>query len=132
MGEKSSTRCVSKSVVPFVLRRVGDGAVVAARVRVAAGVLSRWRGLLWAPRLQAGEALWLEPCNGIHTFGMGYSIAVVTLNADRIVVGIERDVRPCKIVWPVSGGRIVVEVLPETLQSACLTVGDRLVMERQW
>lgn len=53
--------------------------------------LSRAGGLLVRPRLNKGEALWLNPCCAIHTFGMTYPIAVFFLNHYHHVI----DVRPC-------------------------------------
>ena len=43
---------------------------------------SRLRGLLARPPLRgdAAQALWLTPCGGVHTFGMGYPLDIVFLD----------------------------------------------------
>lgn len=45
---------------------------------------SRLRGLLGRPPLHGGaaQALWLTPCGGVHTFGMGYPLDIVFLDRD--------------------------------------------------
>lgn len=129
MGEKSSTCQRTGAAASWRLRNERTGAVVADRVRVARSVLERWQGLLLSPRLQPGEALWLDPCNGIHTIGLGYAISTVTLGADGTILGFRCPVPPFRIVWPVPGGRITVEMLPATFQRADLNAGDRLVLE---
>ena len=52
----------------------------------ATSFLARGRGLLFAPQLGDSEALWIAPCNSIHTVGMRYGIDVVFLDrAGRVV-----------------------------------------------
>lgn len=50
-------------------------------VILATSVWRRFRGLLGRPPLQLGQALWLYPCQSIHTLGMSYSIDVLFLDA---------------------------------------------------
>ncbi len=103
--------------------------MVAQRVRVAAGMMGRLSGLLAAPRLAVGEALWLESCNGIHTFGMRYPIAAIVLDRDGVVIKAIECVPPWRVVWPVRAGYATVEMLPETLSRSPVRPGDRLLME---
>lgn len=58
--------------------------------------LTRLRGLLGRRPLLDGarEALLLVPCNGVHTFGMGYSLDVVFLDANHHVLGWQADLHP--------------------------------------
>jgi len=57
---------------------------------------TRLRGLLGRPRLAASgaEALLLEPCPSVHTFGMRYALDLVFLDAQDRVVGTAAEVRP--------------------------------------
>lgn len=50
------------------------------RWRHAATFRARLGGLLVLPPLQEGEALLLDPCRAVHTFGMRYPIDVVFLD----------------------------------------------------
>jgi hypothetical protein len=63
------------------------------------------------PALRPGEALWLEPCGSIHTWGMRYSIDVVFLSRDFRVLAIWRDVRPWRIAWAPRGTHSAIELL---------------------
>src|SRR5690606_17231162 len=49
-------------------------------------VLTRARGLLGRPALQADQGLAIVPCHSIHTFGMKYPLDVVFIDStDRII-----------------------------------------------
>lgn len=63
-------------------------------VMVAATPLARMRGLLGRPALRAGEALFIKPCNMIHTVGMRYPIDVVFLKRDGTVLKVAPHVPP--------------------------------------
>ena len=41
-----------------------------------------------------GSGLWIVPCRGVHTLGMGFPIDVLYLDRELKVVGIHSDVRP--------------------------------------
>jgi uncharacterized membrane protein (UPF0127 family) len=70
------------------------GTVVANRVLTALTMLDRRMGLLTRPKLRMGEGLHIVPCDSIHTVGMTYSIDVVFLDEDGLVLATWRDVQP--------------------------------------
>jgi len=107
-----------------------SGAVIATHVTVAVGRLARSLGLLALPRLRAGEALWLAPCNGVHTVGMRYAIGVLALDAGGRVIAIRERVMPLRIVAPVHSGHTTVEMLPETVAASGVQIGDPLALRR--
>lgn len=84
--------------------------LVADRVMRATSFWERGAGLLALPPLQPGEALWLEPCGSIHTWGMRYAIDVLFLSPDFRVLAVWRDVRPWHIAWAPRGTHIAVEL----------------------
>src|ERR1700761_7167627 len=53
---------------------------VACRVEVARTAAARRRGLLGRSRLEAGEGLWLVPCESVHTFFMRFAIDLIYLD----------------------------------------------------
>ena len=57
---------------------------------------SRLRGLIGRDALQgrARQALWLVPCNGVHTFGMGYPLDIVFLDRAGHVLDFVENLRP--------------------------------------
>jgi uncharacterized membrane protein (UPF0127 family) len=111
-----------------VLVEAESGTVVAHDVWKASGFLDRALGLLARPKLRLGDALWLEPCNGVHTFGMRYTIAVITLNARGEVVRLTDRLSPNRILLPARSGAVTIEMLPETLERSGLRLGGRLIL----
>lgn len=71
----------------------GDDCMVRA-VWLADDWPSRLRGLLGRKPLRPGEGLLLSPCDGVHTFGMGYPLDVLFLDRDDTVLGWREGVRP--------------------------------------
>ncbi len=78
-------------------RLLSGGEVVADRLLVTRGPLERMRGLLWRPPLAAGEAMYLERCNAVHTVGMRYAIDVVFLDASGVVLRVVSALRPMRM-----------------------------------
>ena len=102
-------------------------AVIAARVLRANGFWARTIGLLGRRSLQPDEGLWINPCNGFHTFGMRFPIDVIVLDGNMRVIHIIHALLPLRITRPVKGGRSVVELAAWTAGS--IEVGDRLEFE---
>ena len=103
--------------------------VVARSVVRAAGALSRSLGLM-AFRPAPDDALWLEPCNGIHTFLLRRAIDVIVLDRSLRVVALRRAVPPWRIVLPVRGGHTTVELTAGAIDAAGVQVGDTLRLLR--
>ena len=81
------------------------------KLLIASTIWQRTSGLLFRPRLQTGEALWIHPCQAIHTFGMRYPIGVFFLDQDKKVILALARLNPLRIAWCV-GADSVVETLP--------------------
>ncbi len=113
-------------VPPMRLLNVRNGKVIADNVRFARTPWERAKGLLFALPLGDSEALWIEPCNGIHTFGMRYTIGVIAVSRDIHVVAVHDHIKPNRVLLPVRGGHATVELRPEALRGADVQIGDRL------
>jgi uncharacterized membrane protein (UPF0127 family) len=68
-----------------------------ARVYVAADRRSRARGLSGLRQLEPDEALLLEPCRSIHTFGMRFALDVVWLDTTGRLVRLDENVVPRRL-----------------------------------
>lgn len=57
---------------------------------------TRLRGLLGlhADDFRNGSGLWIVPCHGVHTLGMGFAIDVVYLDLAMKVIDVQDSVRP--------------------------------------
>lgn len=113
----------------FVARDVNTGAIVADRVTVASRRLERAVGLLGRNHLDPGEALWITPCNGVHTWFMRFPIDVLALDANGVVVDVVSDMGPWRMRLPKPGSASVLELRAGTLANAGMRVGNRIKIE---
>jgi hypothetical protein len=67
------------------------------QVKIAKNLLTRARGLLFAPPLAQDEALLIAPCSSIHTFAMRYPIDVIFLDRRARVVRVFPQVPPGRL-----------------------------------
>jgi uncharacterized membrane protein (UPF0127 family) len=102
------------------------GIEIAGHIRRAETLWQRLIGLLSRSRLNPGEGLWIEPCNGIHTLGMRFSIDVVMLDRRGCVLGIHHQVPPFRIIRRRSGWMGTVELRPGDLGPDTIQIGDKL------
>jgi uncharacterized membrane protein (UPF0127 family) len=111
-------------VATLTLRRE-DGRVVCERCIVADRAHRRMRGLLGRKRLREGEGMVLRPAWSIHTAFMRFPLDVVFLDADQVVIRIERNVGSWHTV-SCRGAREVVELAAGECSRRGLEVGDRV------
>lgn len=111
--------------MPIRGRRTGR---TLARVLLRPRGFRQWAfGLLARPPLAEGEALWLDPCGGVHTWGMRYSIDVLFLDRAHRVLRAARHVPPWRVVPAPRGTRSVLEL--RSGGAAAVAAGDLLVPE---
>lgn len=113
----------------FVARNVETGGVLADRVTVAARRLERAIGLLGHSRLEAGEALWIKPCNGVHTWFMRFSIDVIAMDANGVIVDAVSALKPWRMRLPRPGAYSVLELPAGTLLGAPTKIGQRISIQ---
>jgi len=103
-----------------------SGILLAEEVETADSLLARFKGLLGREVLLAGQALWLRPCNGIHTFGMRFPIDVVVLDRLLTVRAIHHDLHPNRMtpLYPV--GCSVLELAAGSARLAGVNPGDAI------
>ena len=109
-------------------RAAGASTPLADRIRVADTWWTRFRGLLGTPALAAGEGLLIEPCRGVHMFGMKYPIDVAFLDRAGRVVGICHRLQPGARSPFVRAARSALELPAGTLAAAGVTEGDTLTL----
>ncbi|MGE5619375.1 MAG: DUF192 domain-containing protein [Sphingomonadaceae bacterium] len=106
---------------------VSQGVTVAEEVRHATTLWERARGLLGHSGLPAGEALLLDPCSGIHTFGMAFPIDALFLDRDGVVLHVVREMAPWRMSRYLFSARSVLELPAGTLRRTGTEIGDRVV-----
>ena len=103
-------------------------AYLATALAVADTHWTRLRGLLGLRRddFGNGAGLWIVPCHGVHTLGMGFPIDVVYLDRTMTVIHVESGLKPWRIA-PVR--RQAISVLELPCHSAAETntvIGDKI------
>ena len=112
----------------FVASDVETGVIVADRVTVASRRLERAVGLLGRTHLDTGEALWIKPCHGVHTWFMRFAIDILALNEQGVVVDAVSNLGPWRMRLPRPGGVNVLELPAGSLSRSNTQVGHRIEM----
>lgn len=91
---------------------------------------TRFRGLLGlaADDFGNGSGLWIIPCRGVHTLGMGFSIDVVYLDRALKVVDVQSAVKPWRFTPIRLGATSVLELPCHTAAATKTEVGDTIVI----
>lgn len=109
-------------------RLVCRGELADIEVEISRGPIERMRGLLGRVALDADHALWLEPCNAVHTFGMRFPIDVVFIDRHGCVLSVHRNVGRGRVLvcWR---ARTALEMCAYAAQRLQIEAGDRLEWE---
>ena len=102
--------------------------VLARWVEKADTFWSRLKGLRGRSALSEGSALWIIPCRGVHTRGMGFPIDVLFLDRTLRVVGMEENLDPGRIASFRWEARTVLELPAGTLRRTRTRPGDQIEM----
>lgn len=88
-------------------------------------LFGRALGLMFSPKMDGFDGLFLDPCKSIHTCFMRYNIDVIFYDNRKFIVGIYRNLVPwrmTRIIWRAAG---VLE-LPAGKISENVSIGDEL------
>ncbi|AKH22204.1 hypothetical protein AAY24_10635 [Sedimenticola thiotaurini] len=88
-------------------------------------LMERTKGLLGKPPLEADQALWIQPCNSVHTFGMKSELDIVYLNHQGVVKKIVPALAPRRTSLCL-GARSVIELQAGIINTNGITIGDRV------
>ena len=113
----------------LVARNASLGTVIADRVGVAASRAARAVGLLARSGLEPGEALWIVPSRGVHTWGMRFTIDVLALDEAGTVIDCVPNLWPWRMRLPKKGTAGVLELPAGTLEASHTGLGHRIVLE---
>ena len=111
------------------MREADTGRVVVARLEVADTLWKQTVGLLGRAGLEPDSGLWLEPCNGIHTWGMRFPIDVLFLDREGYVLRAVSHLPAWRICGPIWKARVVVELPAGTIQTQAIQPGKRYKMQ---
>ena len=113
----------------LIARNANTASVVADNVTVAATRATRRTGLLNHTSLPKGEALWIVPSRGVHTFGMKFTIDVVALDECGTVIDLVPGMKPWRIRLPRRGTAGVLELPEGSIAAEGIKVGHRILFQ---
>lgn len=101
---------------------------LATALAVADTHWTRLRGLLGinAGDFRNGRGLWIVPCHGVHTLGMGFPVDVVYLDRSQTVIHIERELQPWRVARVALDAASVLELPCRTTVETGTAVGDKI------
>ncbi|HEY5997648.1 MAG TPA: DUF192 domain-containing protein [Candidatus Deferrimicrobiaceae bacterium] len=103
--------------------------LLADRARSATGFFRRLKGLLGTRSLHPGDALWISPCDSVHTLGMRYALDVLFVDGSGVVVGCCPGLRPFRFSPRYRKSCGVLELPAGTLSRTGTVPGDQLRFE---
>jgi uncharacterized membrane protein (UPF0127 family) len=103
--------------------------VVADKVDVADTRATRAMGLLSRTGLDPGEALWIVPSRGVHTWGMRFAIDLIALDETGVVIDCVEALKPWRIRLPRRGTAGVLELPVGALARSGTALGHRVLFE---
>ena len=103
-------------------------AYLATALAVANTHWTRLRGLLGLRScdFRNGSGLWIVPCHGVHTLGMGFPIDVVYLDDAMTVIHIQRNLQPWRFAPVRTQAASVLELPCRTAAETRTAVGDKI------
>lgn len=109
----------------YVLRVRGSGTLVATRLETAFDSATRRRGLLGRDGLEAGHALLIAPCAGVHTAFMRFALDLAFLARDGAVIKVAAHV-PAWRIRLAPGAFAVLEMASGSALGRLVAKGDVL------
>jgi len=101
---------------------------LATALAVANTHWTRLRGLLGlqSSDFRNGSGLWIVPCHGVHTLGMGFPIDVVYLDQAMTVIHIQSDLQPWRFAPVRAHAASVLELPCRTAAETNTALGDKI------
>lgn len=109
----------------MIVRNTTKGTELGDNVSLAGTAQTRNKGLLGRDGLDAGEGLWIKPCEAIHMFFMRFAIDAVFIDKQKRVTKVASNLKP----WRLSASfraHSVVELPAGTAQRTNTERGDQL------
>lgn len=97
------------------------------RGEIALNFWRRLKGLLFTDSLLRGQGILIKPCSSIHTIGMFYSIDILFVNAEDIIVKSVVMMKPCRLAI-CTDSIFVIELPAGTVERTGTQIGDKVVV----
>lgn len=108
---------------------VTKNTVIAQKAKMADTFLSRMVGLLNRESISPEEALIITRCQSIHMFFMRFSIDVIFVDKNDVVVGLIERIRPFQLSPIFFRSSYVIEMAEGSISRVKVSLGDKLVLK---
>jgi len=101
---------------------------LATQLSVADTHWSRFMGLMGKDSADfgGGQGLWIVPSRGVHTFAMRFPIDVIYLDGRKVIVHLEKQLKPWRMAPVRMSAASVIELPEHTLENTGTAVGDEI------
>jgi uncharacterized protein len=106
-----------------------NSTIIAEKVWIANNPWTRFVGLLGRKNLPDSEALWIKPCNSIHTFFMKFPIDAVFTDKNLVVLQVRSHLKPGLLIKPVWTARYTFEFAAGFTDRHKIAEGDQLYVD---
>lgn len=96
------------------------------QLETAESFWERGKGLLGRKSLAPNQALWINPCNNIHTFFMKFTIDCIFVDKKMEIKNLAKNVGPFRFVGPFWKSHSVIETNAGLIEAKKLEIGDHL------
>ena len=103
--------------------------MLSRRAALATSFGARLRGLLGRRGWRGLDGIWIEPCAGVHSLGMRFSIDVLLVDDAMTVVALLAPLRPWRLGAVHLEAAAALEVPVGTVDRTGTQVGDALALE---
>lgn len=104
-----------------------SGAVLLVdQLEIAESFWARGKGLLGRKNLEPQQALWIRPCNNIHTFFMKFAIDCIFVDKKMEIKNLAKNIGPFRFVGPFWKSHSVIETSAGLIEAKKLEIGDHL------
>lgn len=107
-----------------MLKNKTNNNIIVENVIEANTFFKRLKGLMFTKELSPQCALYIHPCNGIHTYFMNYTIDVLYLDINNIILAIDENMKPGRIGKIQKNAVAVVELLGGKVKDTGTKVGQ--------
>lgn len=80
-----------------MLKNKTNNKVIAQSVVEANTFFKRLKGLMFRKEFSPQSALYIHPCNGIHTYFMNFTIDVLYLDINNLILAIDENIKPGRV-----------------------------------
>lgn len=101
--------------------------IIARETIIAHTFLLRLRGLIARKRLEKEQAIWIKPCQQVHTHWMSYPLHIVYLDSTMRIVQIVRDLKPWRFSPLIKSTHSLIEL--NAGFSYDIAIGDYLAID---